>query len=611
MGDNQGIDNTDLLEGSSSWFLTEAVCDMDSLEELFDTSTDDGSIVSQLIDDEPVAQGNSLALYNEQLNDACEAAVTALKRKLIQSPQQTVAADLSPKLAAIVISPQRTSKRRLFDSGIEEDEAENSNEKVALDTLEKETVEKDMVCDNDTNYTLSDVSVTALLKSNNVRACLLAKFKELYGVSFNDLTRQFKSDKTCSTQWVVSVYRAADEVIEGSKQILQQYCEYIQLINYGNAALYLLQFQATKNRSTVVKLMSKMLNINDALIMCEPPRTRSTPVAMYFYKKTLGNACTVYGTTPEWIEALTTINHQMASTAETFDFSMMVQWAYDNEVTSEAACAYGYAMLAAEDTNAAAFLKSNCQVRYVKDCVAMVKYYKRHEMSEMTMNQWIVKCCNECADTDNWRVIADFLNYQGITLISFLTALKLCFKSVPKKNTLLFYGEPDTGKSYFCSSLVKFLKGKVVSFMNRHSTFWLQPLLDAKIGYLDDATYQAWQFIDVNMRTALDGTPISIDAKHKAPVQLKLPPLLITSNWDVMNDNSLKYLHSRLTAFKFSNKMPFDDQNNIVYNITDATWRSFFTRLAVHLELKEDFENGAEIIGRTLRCTAGTNSQPL
>lgn len=609
MGDNQGIDNTDFLEGNSSWFLTEAVCEMDSLEDLFETSTDD-SIVSQLIDDAPVEQGNSLALYNEQLTEACESAVTALKRKLIQSPQQTDAADLSPKLAAIQISPQRKSRRRLFDSGIEEDEASNSYEKVALDSLEKETNDKDLEYGSERdNINVNDGSVVALLKSKNVRACLLAKFKEIFGVSFNDLTRQFKSDKTCSTQWVISVYRASDEVIDGSKEILKQYCEYIQCITLGNTVLYLLQFLATKNRTTVVKLISKMLNVNEGLIMCEPPRTRSTPVAVYFYKKTLGNSCTVFGTTPEWITSLTAVNHQMATTAESFDFSTMVQWAYDNNIMSEAAAAYGYAMLANEDPNAAAFLKSSCQVRYVKDCMAMVRYYKRHEMNEMTMNQWIVKCCNDCTEIDNWKVIADFLNYQEITLISFLTALKQFFKGVPKKNCLLIYGEPDTGKSYFCSSLVNFLKGRVISFMNRHSNFWLQPLLDAKIGFLDDATYQAWQFMDVNMRNAMDGNPVSLDAKHKAPVQVKLPPLLITSNWDVLGDNSLKYLHSRLIAFKFPNKMPFDEQNNIVYNISDATWRSFFTRLAVPLDLKEDFENGCEGFDRALRCTAGTNSQ--
>lgn len=620
MGDNKGTDN--LFEGSSCWFLTEAECtDMDSLEELFENSTEDESILSQLIDDEPVEQGNSLALYNEQLTDACNAAVTALKRKLIGSPEQVVTAELSPKLAAIEISPKRKSKRRLFDSGIE-DETANNNEKVELDTLEKENSNKDIeegIANNTDIVTAEGLGTVntdeqelntacyLVLNANNSRACMLAKFKERYGVSFMDLTRAFKSDKTCSTHWLINVHCAAETAIEGSKEVLKQFCDFYQITSYGMSALYLLQFQAMKNRLTVCNLICKMLNVSDKLLMCEPPRTRSTPVAMYFVKQTMSNACTTYGVTPDWIASLTMINHQAAATAEAFDFSTMVQWAYDNDITTEPAVAYGYAELAHTDKNAAAFLKCNSQVRYVKDCVSMVKYYKRYEMSQMTMAGWIVKCCEECKEEGNWKVIAEFLRYQEVPLIRMLNAMRLFFQGIPKKNCLVIHGDPDTGKSYFCSSLITFLKGRVISFMNRHSNFWLQPLLDAKIGYLDDATYAAWLFMDVNMRNALDGNYISLDAKHKAPIQLKLPPLLITSNIDVMKDQSLKYLHSRLLTFEFKNKLPFDEDNNLIYKITDGVWSSFFKRLAGQLGLKEEFEDGTGRADKAFRCSSGSD----
>lgn len=606
MGDAKGTENNALFGESSEWFITEADCDnMESLEDLFDNSTGEESILSQLIDDEPVEQGNSLALFNEQYSDDCESAVTALKRKLLSSPEQAVTAQLSPKLAAISISPKRKSKRRLFDSGIQEDETADIPEKVVLDSIDTECLEKDTVEDN------VDVGARDILNTSNHKACLLAKFKEVHGVSFCDLTRPFKSDKTCSTDWVVSVYRAMDNAIEGSKEILKQYCDYVLTCNIGNAVLYVLQFIAMKNRITVLRLISKMLNISEKLIMCEPPRTRSVPVAMYFYKRTLSNVCTTYGQLPDWIASLTLVNHQMASAAECFDFSEMVQWAYDNQLNSEPEIAYGYARIAKENKNAAAFLKSSSQVKYVKDCLIMVRYYRRFEMNEMTMNQWIVKCCEECTEEGNWKVIVEFLKYQDITLISFLTTLKTLLKRIPKKNCLLIYGDPDTGKSYFASSLINFLRGKVLSFMNRNSQFWLQPILDAKIAYIDDVTYQAWQFMDVNMRNALDGNPVSIDAKHKAPTQVRLPPLIVTSNWDVKSDMSLKYLHSRIMCYKFPNPMPFDDDGNLIFNITHGTWNSFFRKLAVHLELKEDFEHGAEGPEAPFRCTTGRDSQTL
>lgn len=603
MEDAKGTENDPLFEGNSDWFLTEAECEhMDSLEDLFDNSTGEESILSQLIDDEPVQQGNSLALYSEQLNDAHEAAVTALKRKLIHSPVQTISAQLSPKLAAIHISPKRKSKRRLFDSGIQEDEASDTNEKVVLDSLEKEVVEKD------NNESTEDSIGRDILKLSNSKACIYAKFKELFGVSFTDLTRPFKSDKTCSVHWVVNVFRATDNVIEGSVEVLKQYCEYVLMYYIANNVLYCMQFSAMKNRSTVSKLISKILNVNERLIMCDPPRTRSVAVAMFFYKRSLSDSCSTFGTVPDWIAQQTMINHQFATAPENFDFSLMVQWAYDNNKNSESQIAYDYAMLAKEDKNAAAFLRSSCQVKYVRDCLIMVRHYKRHEMNQMTMNQWIVRCCEECEEEGNWKTIVEFLRYQEITLIHFLTTLKTLFKRIPKKNCLLIYGDPDTGKSYFASSLVEFLRGKVLSIMNRNSQFWLQPCLDAKLVFIDDATYPAWQYMDLHMRNALDGNSFSVDAKHKAPQQVKLPPLIITSNIDVKAEVSLKYLHSRIMCYKFPNPMPFDDDGNVIFNITHSTWNAFFRRLAVHLDLKEDFQHGAEEPERAFRCTAGSDS---
>ena len=157
------------------------------------------------------------------------------------------------------------------------------------------------------------------------------------------------------------------------------------------------------------------------------------------------------------------------------------------------------------------------------------------------------------------------------------------------------------------------MQGKVVSFMNRHSQFWLQPLQDCKLGFLDDATFQCWQYMDVNMRNALDGNHISLDLKHKAPLQMKLPPLLITTNVDVENEASLMYLKSRLVFFKFPNKLPLKENDDVLYEITDASWKCFFIKFASHLELTargdEQHESGRS--DRAFRCTAGTNTESI
>lgn len=202
-------------EGCSSWFIEEAECfdSLDTIDDLFEKSTE-ASDISNLIDDvDNCSQGNSLALFNKQLTEECEADIQALKRKFTTSPEQSVNA-LSPRLAAVQISPQRSIKRRLFgDSGIEEDEAENSNEKVV-------------------ELSGNDNDNLNLLNTENFKGVLLNKCKEKFDVLFTEITRSFKSNKTCSPQWVIFAHSIQMELIEASKIQLQSHCDFLQVICY-------------------------------------------------------------------------------------------------------------------------------------------------------------------------------------------------------------------------------------------------------------------------------------------------------------------------------------------------------------------------------------------
>nr|AYA94148.1 MAG: E1 protein [Human papillomavirus] len=594
MGDpHKGTAKIDSLENIDEWcIVTEAECvdDVDTLSELFDADTE-ASDISNLIDDDLDSgiQGNSLALFNRQVAEECDKAITDLKRKFIASPEHSVE-KLSPRLEAIQISPQRqsSSKRKLFqDSGIDD---ETTNSIIQVDSLGSCALSQGISQDEH-----------AILHSSNVRATLFAKFKSKYTVSFSELTRAFKSDKTCNNNWVIAVFAVREELIEASKILLQQHCDYVQIIPSDFSAMYLVEFKHSKNRETVIKLMTQILNIRDIQILCDPPKVRSTAIAMFFYKKALLNVGFKYGAYPQWMAALTMVSHQMAA-AETFKLSDMVQWAYDNEYTEECEIAYNYAQYAQENTNAAAFLESNQQVKFVKDCAAMVKLYRRQEMRNMSMGQWIDKCCGNVESGDKWKIIARFLKYQNINMLSFLIAFKQFLKNIPKKCCIVIYGPPDSGKSYFCFSLIKLLQGKVVSFMNKSSHFWTQPLLDGKIGLLDDATYPCWTFLDTFMRNAFDGNSVSVDVKHKSLQQVRLPPMLITTNIDVLKEPTLMYLHSRLVCFEFANKMPVDDMGNPHFNITTECWAMFFRKFFRQLDLEEEDGDTADP-GRSFCCT--------
>lgn len=604
MGDpDKGIDHNDALEGGSEWYIvSQAECSIDTLEDLFDNSTDAVSEISNLIDDDEVDQGNSLALFTELLTEDSNRAVADLKRKFTNSPPEAVES-LSPRLHAVHITPQKSIKRRLFrDSGIEQDETENLSEKV-VDTSFQQTV----------SFEQQQGDCLDLFRSTNWKATFLYKIKEIFGVSYTEITRSFKSNKTCSQTWVIAVYNARDEMLEAAKIHLENHCDFFQIIICNFSGLFLCQFKAAKCRETVEKLFVNLLNVNAMQILSEPPRTRSAAVALYFFQKSLTNVSYKFGDFPDWVRKHTQLNHEASAAADTFELSEMIQWCYDNNYTEESIIAYRYAMHADSDRNAAAFLKSNHQAKYVKDACIMVKYYKMQEMKEMTISDWIWKCCDETKDDGNWKTIALFFKYQNVNFLSFLCALRSLFKQIPKKNCLVFYGPSDTGKSYFCNTLVSFMRGKVVSFMNRQSHFWLQNLLNTKIGFLDDATMPCWLFMDTNMRNALDGNPVCLDAKHKTPVQIVLPPLLVTTNVDVESEPALKYLKTRLTIFTFPNPLPFNPDGSLVYNITNETWASFFRKLGMQIDLtpKEDIQDESGRSDKPFRCTTRETYESL
>nr|AYA94036.1 MAG: E1 protein [Human papillomavirus] len=579
MGDpTKGTEYFDCLEGSSSWYLvTEADCvdDIDDFDELFDNSTE--SNISNLLDEnDEVDQGNTLAFYNEQLQQDCDKAIQFLKRKCVPSPETDVAA-LSPKLQAVCLSPQkeRQSKRRLTfeDSGIEQDEAANTF---------TSQVDDNSACVSQEN----GVSGMEVLEKSNQKAYMLYKFKDKFGVPYTELTRPFRSDKSCNENWVVVIFKAAEEVLEASKITIQKHCKYVQILIRDFCGLYVIQFISAKSRDTVVKLFCALLSVNAFQILCDPPKIRSVVAALYFYKQALLEKCFVHGGLPKWITTQTVVDHQAAAAAETFELQTLIQWAYDNEITDEAQMAYEYAQLADTDSNAAALLKHNNQVKFIRDACTMVKLYRRHEMRKMTMSEWIDVCCDKCQDAEgDWKPIMQLLKFQHVNILDFLYAFKMFLKGVPKKNCLLFYGPPDSGKSYISYSFIKFMQGKVVSLLNKNSQFLLQPLTDCKVGLIDDITYTGWLFMDVHMRTGLDGNFICVDSKHKAPTQMKLPPLILTSNHDVMQDNTLMYLHSRIHGIHFPNKMPLTEEGDPVFKITDYTWKCFFRRLSRQLDL--------------------------
>ena len=605
MSDNKGT-KLDPKECCSAWLSLEAECSDSSLdgdlEKLFDEGTD--SDISDLIDDGDAVQGNSRELFCQQESEESEQQTQLLKRKYI-SPQAVL--QLSPQLESISLSPQHKPKRRLFeqDSGLE------CSVNEAEDLSETQVEEVPANPPTTAQGTKGLGIVKDLLKHSNVKAVLMAKFKEAFGVGFAELTRQYKSNKTCCRDWVIAVYAVNDDLIESSKQLLLQHCAYIWLHYMPPMCLYLLCFNVGKSRETVCRLLSTLLQVSEVQLLSEPPKLRSVCAALFWYKGSMNPNVYAHGAYPEWILTQTLINHQSANATQ-FDLSTMIQFAYDHEYFDEATIAYQYAKLAETDANARAFLQSNSQARLVKECATMVRHYMRGEMKEMSMSTWIHRKLLTVESNGQWSDIVRFIRYQDINFIEFLTVFKAFLQNTPKQNCLLFHGPPDTGKSMFTMSLISVLKGKVLSFANCKSTFWLQPIADTKLALIDDVTHVCWEYIDQYLRNGLDGNYVCLDMKHRAPCQMKFPPLMLTSNIDITKDQKYKYLHSRVKSFAFNNKFPLDANHKPQFELTDQSWKSFFKRLWTQLDLSDQEDEGEDGNSqRTFQCTARDFNGPV
>nr|WJJ59306.1 MAG: E1 protein [Leptonychotes weddellii papillomavirus 12] len=613
--------------GGSEFIILEAECSDGSGDEEEEGESEDGEFGEyDFVDDASNSMQGHLALYNRQMLEADNEQVQQLKRKYASpSTEQKVNNDLSPRLAAIIITPERRAKRRLFmqeeDSGYEPTLETQAQTEVGYSTQVENGDGGESAAEGEgedgegSNGVHSLALPIQLLKARDNKMAKLGMFKRTYGVSFADLTREFKSDKSINTDWVVVAFGVHDSVVDSSLELLKQHCVFVHATceqsAWGFIMLFLLCFKTGKSRATVERLMCSIAAVRPGALLTDPPKVRSAAAAVYWYKGMLTNIAKAWGQRPKWILNQVSITH-ISQDSTPFDLSEMIQWAYDNQLTEECKIAYEYARCADTCTNAAAFLKSNCQAKYVKDCAIMVRHYLRAEMQGMSMARWIERQRSKVEGEGNWKVICNFLKYQGVEFVPFQTRFKLFLKGIPKKNCLCFYGPPNTGKSAFCMSLIKFFAGRVVSHMNSKSTFWLQPLLDAKVGLLDDATEACWDFMDTYMRNALDGNMVCIDSKHKAPQQCKFPPLLMTSNIDIRNSDRWKYLHSRVTMVHFPNEFPLTEEGDCVYELTEPNWKSYFGRCWAKLECSDEEDEGYD--GDTqpaFRCTARSDDGPI
>ncbi|AAA66852.1 replication protein [Alces alces papillomavirus 1] len=595
-------------QGGGAYICFEADCsdsdtEVDSPVQCSDSSDED------LVDNANIVPGNHLELFQTQEKEAGERQISLLKRKFCLSPGTSEVEELSPGLAGIRISPPKRNpvvRRRLFDAGGRDAVRTPRDHEVNSSPEPRSQVQSGS---SSRSWEGHLESINEPASDGNMAAVMHKLFKTLYIAGFGEITRVFQSDKTNNNQWVIAAHGASEVLYAASFEILSKHCSYLQasrkVHETGSMSLFLAVFNVGKSRETVRKLISGVLNTPCSRLLLQPPKIRGLCPALFWFKLGLSPATQTHGTTPDWIKQQTNVAYNTGE-ASKFDFGTMVQWAYDHRLTEECKIAYQYAKCAGTDLNAKAFLASTNQARLVKDCCTMVKHYLRAEEQSLTISAFIKRRCDNATGKGSWLSIMNLLKFQGIEPINFVNALKPWLKGTPKHNCIAIVGPPNSGKSLLCNTLMSFLGGKVLTFANHSSHFWLAPLTDCRVALIDDATHACWRYFDTYLRNVLDGYPVCIDRKHKSAVQLKAPPLLLTSNIDVHADEKYFYLQSRVKTFYFKEPCPASDTGEPLFFITDADWKNFFERLWERLDLsdQEDEVDEDECSQRSFTCSA-------
>lgn len=520
----------------------------------------------------PASQGGGAARNNQdRIGDSCP------DSGFNESVQSTCAEPLSTEVADGSASEEYGSK---------EGQEELSQESVTL--LRRTELTKETLALLETNCAI-------LRKSKDIKVTMLGIFKKHAGFSFMQLVRPFKSDKTQTNDWIVL---SIDNRVEYWNEFIcrqEDICTYMYTVP-GIHCMYL-SFFNSKNRRGVINFLKKGgLGVDGEGLQIQPPNIRIMMNAVYWLKSAIHGK----GPMPAWVETYFDDAGNQAE-VDRFEMATMVQWALDHKLYDVDRICYHYSLEASNNNpNAKAWMDCNNMYKYASDCAKLARAMTKGRVCSMTMHEYLTHRMETWEERGNSASIMKLLYLQGIMYVDFMHALKSLINKVPKKCCIAIVGPPNTGKSMFCMSLMKFLDGKVLSYFAHKSHFWLSPLADTKVALIEDCTWSCWDYIDTYLRGALDGTQLTIDQKNKDPKQIECPPIIITSNYDFTTGEAYggdgkrsgyPYLKSRITKFCFPKQISKGNSKPKII-ITPEDWADFFIRYkeALGLQYIEDGE---------------------
>lgn len=521
-------------------FDSEAVCENDNGpdEEEFDEAAEAAAQL-EFINDEPL----------EQVTPEKTPWETTFELEENESKRIREITDSAEKLQ---IGPQTPKRVRSIQADLLSCGSENPDGVYAYPLNEtetqivEETVNNTEIPEEDPDFELA-----------NVQKNLKFIFKELTGdkhknPSWHDAVKTLTSERTMQSNWLVVALKPesgprATRCHIATEAIFCTDADGIRARHNYKYMSFLLEYR-TKSRSMAgLKRLLAQCNVSKYIIGV--PFTRK-PAIREWMKCNYSVLTNQTERDCSWLFADTT------QTTAKFNPEELILYCEETVPNSLEVLIANYRQEAGKgNENAKAWIEMLGAYNHAQQCFKMWKASTRGREIQLSLLQFLTQRIEQFPE-GNVSQINALLGYQGINLYCFLATLRKWFAGKIKHSALVFVGPGNSGKSMFAEAFAIFMDGAILS-ISENNTFWKQGILGKRMGFIDDVTMAQWRYLDSSERRMLDGGVIAINKKFSDAIEQKMPPLLLTTNYDIREiDSSFDIVTNRLTWISFPKPLP-------------------------------------------------------
>ncbi|QKR71895.1 E1 [Wels catfish papillomavirus 1] len=459
-------------------------------------------------------------------------------------------------------SDARGKRRALFrasiDSGVLSSHTIENNS-VHYDVSVEDTEEITQILDNlepldedtqtkearDVRAELSAGNTIQFLRTRFFKFCVEKDGKPYHneGRSWASLFKEMKNQKTMQTNWGIFFKKHADKkfnlAIEAA--LITDSCR-IRSKSDDHHTFYLLEYQLKQRSiSGLTQLLHKIVPQLELLIGC--PKFKDT--AFRDWAKNFTSVLTEDA--PEMSGLLLEGDESDGK----FNVQELFEWIEAHEPISLEILLCNYREEARQgNANAMLWLQQSSNITVAKKQYELWKATLKGRQMQIPLSSYIEQRIEEYTGGESSKV-ERLLAKNGISPFDFLNAIRRWIHNHVKKSVVCFVGPGNCGKSMIADAMIEFLNGARLTW-HESNQFWKQGAIGKRFVMLDDVTPCCWKDLDARERRALDGGVVCINKKFCEPCEMKMPPMLLTSNYDVRGNSDFEYLCNRITFLTFN-----------------------------------------------------------